>query len=60
LATQAIKAFEKPHMEQQAAALGKPVVELERDRRYIYSKAQVHDRPYAAKQNPPQQNCKST
>jgi hypothetical protein len=47
-------------MEQQAAALGKPVVELERDRRYIYSKAQVHDRPYTAKQNPPQQNRKST
>jgi hypothetical protein len=49
LATEAIKAFEKPNLEQQAAAMGKPVVELERERRYIYSKAQVHDRPQTAR-----------
>jgi hypothetical protein len=51
LAIAAIKAFERPHMEQQAAATGRPVVDLERERRYIYSKPTSLDRPAPQRQN---------
>jgi hypothetical protein len=38
-------------MEQQAAAMGKPVVELERERRYIYSSPKTYDQPPAHRAN---------
>jgi hypothetical protein len=41
LAIKAVKAFEKPAIEKQAIASGRPVVELEREQRYPFSKAQV-------------------
>jgi hypothetical protein len=54
LATKAIKAFERPNLEQQAAITGKPLVELERERRYIYSDAKTYDRPQSSR--PPNNN----
>jgi hypothetical protein len=57
LAVKAIKEFEKPNMEQQAAATGRPVVDLERERRYIYSEAKTLSyRPNAPGNNQGRQN----
>jgi hypothetical protein len=41
IATKAVKAFEKPNLEQQAMASGRPVVELERERRAIFADAKT-------------------
>jgi hypothetical protein len=45
LGIKAIKESERPNLEQQAAASGKTLVELERERRYIYSDAKTHNKP---------------
>jgi hypothetical protein len=41
LATKAVKEYEKPNLEQQALASGRPVVDLERERRAIFADARV-------------------
>ncbi len=52
LAIKAVKEFEKPNLEQQAIAPGRPVVELERERRAIFADAKVlQNAPF---QNKPQ------
>jgi hypothetical protein len=45
LGIKAIKEFEHPNLEQQAAALGKPLVKLERERQFIYSGPKTYDKP---------------
>jgi hypothetical protein len=49
LATKAVREFEKPNLEQQAIAAGRPVVELERERRAIFADAKVLNPPYQPK-----------
>jgi hypothetical protein len=46
LAIKAIKAEALPTMESKAAGSGRTLVEVQRDERYKFSKAEVHDRPY--------------
>jgi hypothetical protein len=46
IATKAVKAFEKPNLEQQAMATGRPVVDLERERRTIFADARMLNGPY--------------
>jgi hypothetical protein len=41
LAIKAVKEFEKPNLEQQALASGRPVVEIERERRAVFADARV-------------------
>jgi hypothetical protein len=61
LAVKAIKEFERPNLEQQAAAYGRPLVELERERRYIYSEAKtLQYRPNAPNANQGRPNNNSS
>jgi hypothetical protein len=46
LATKVVRDFEKPNLEQQAITTGRPVVELERERRSIFADARMLHGPY--------------
>jgi hypothetical protein len=49
LAIKAVKEYEKPNLEQQALTTGRPVVELERERRSIFADAKTLQGPYNQK-----------
>ncbi len=59
LATKAVKEFEKPALERQAIASGRPMAELEREQRYPFAKPQVFMSNNAPRNNQQGHNSKS-